>query len=198
VWAPIVIGMAAHDCAVLAVDYRGYGLSTGRPTERGLYRDTAATVERFWQADPSTNVPMVYWGRSLGVAMASYAATLRRPDGLILESGFLNVRSLVRGRALLAVLAKLSSYRFPADEFLRRLGTSVPTLVLHGDADRVVPIGQGRALFEAIAGRKQFVSIRGGDHNDATPADPGIYWGAVSDFLEELRKRPTPSPPFDG
>jgi fermentation-respiration switch protein FrsA (DUF1100 family) len=194
VWAPIVTGIARHDYSVLTVDYRGYGLSTGRPTERGLYRDAAAAVDEF-RRDAATGVPALYWGRSLGVAMASYAATLQRPSGLILESGFPNVRSLVRGTPL-SLLARFSTYRFPSDEFLRRLGATVPALVLHGDADQVVPITEGRALFDAIVGPKRFISIRGGDHNDAAPPDPEIYWGAVREFIESLRTRPTPSRPF--
>ena len=72
--------------------------------------------------------------------MAAYAATVRRPDGLILESGFPSARSLVRTSPLLSVLALFSTYRFPADRFLKRLGRSAPVLVLHGDNDHVIPM----------------------------------------------------------
>ena len=182
-WAPIVAGIARQGYSVLAFDYRGYGNSTGRPTEYGLYRDVDAVVERFWSGSPQ-HVPVVYWGRSLGAAMAAYAATVRAPDGLILESGFPDARSLVGTSLPLAFLALFSTYRFPCAAFLQRV--SVPVLVMHGDNDRVVPIGQGGALFERIAGPKRFVTIRGGDHNDLTPPDPPAYWQAVDGFVAGL------------
>jgi uncharacterized protein len=188
VWAPVVAGIARKGYAVLAFDYRGYGLSSGRPTERGLYDDVQAIVEHFWREPPAA-LPVVYWGRSLGVAMAAYAASVRKPDALILESGFRDARSLLRESPVLALLSLFSSYRFPAADFLGRLRSPVPVLVIHGDNDHVVPIAQGRALYEAIATpRKQFVSIRGGDHNDALPAEPERYWGAVEELVVGLAR----------
>jgi fermentation-respiration switch protein FrsA (DUF1100 family) len=187
VWAPILAGIARRGYVVVAFDYRGYGLSTGRPTERGLYRDVVAVVDRLWIGSPRT--PIVYWGRSLGVAMAAYAATIQAPDGLILESGFPSVRSLVRDSPLLAFLSLFSTYRFPCAEFVQQSRMLSSVLVLHGDHDHVVPIAQGRALFERINAPKQFVTIRGGDHNDLTPSDPHAYWKAVEEFVGSLPKR---------
>jgi hypothetical protein len=184
-WAPIVAGIARRGYSVFAFDYRGYGVSTGRPTEQGMYRDVDAVVERFWR-DSSGGTPVVYWGRSLGVAMAAYAATVRAPDGLILESGFPDARSLIRTSPLLAFLALFSTYRFPCSEFLNGLDKPVPVLVMHGDDDHVVPLTQGRALFDAIAAPKRFVTIRGGDHNDLAPSDPDSYWEAVDGFIQSL------------
>src|SRR5687768_17541847 len=77
-WSPILTTIVRHGYAVLAVDYRGYGLSTGRPTERGLYRDVDAVVAHPWPG-PFGALPLIYWGRSLGGAMAAYAASARKP-----------------------------------------------------------------------------------------------------------------------
>ena len=118
--------------------------------------------------------------------MAAHAATVRAPDGLILESGFPDARALVRTSPLLAFLALFSSYRFPCADFLHRLGKPVAVLVMHGDDDRVVSIAQGQALFDRIAEPKQFVAIRGGDHNDLTPSEPDAYWQAVDRFVATL------------
>ena len=186
-WAPIVAGIARCGYFVFAFDYRGYGVSTGRPTEQGLYRDVDAVVERVWHDFPG-GTPVVYWGRSLGVAMAAYAATVRAPDGLILESGFPDARSFIRTSPVLACLALFSTYRFPCSEFINRLGTPVPVLVVHGDDDHVVSLTQGRAHFDAIAAPKRFVIVRGGDHNDLAPSDPTTYWAAVGGFIESLQR----------
>jgi fermentation-respiration switch protein FrsA (DUF1100 family) len=182
-WSPILAGIVRRGYSVLAVDYRGYGVSTGHPTERGLYRDVDAVVTHPWP-DAQNRGPLVYWGRSLGGAMAAYAATVRKPGGLIIEAGFPDARSAVRGSLALAFLSLFSSYRFPAADFANAAG--VPVLQLHGDRDSVIPIELGRELSQRIQGRKAFVVIAGGDHNDAFARDPEAYWSAIDRFIASL------------
>ena len=116
--------------------------------------------------------------------MAAYAATVRAPDGVIVEAGFPDARAAVRGSPLF-LLSFLSSYRFPAAEFLNRAG--VPVLQLHGDRDRVIPIARGRELHERLTVPKRFVVIPCGDHTDAAPADPAAYWRAIEAFVQSVR-----------
>jgi hypothetical protein len=182
VWAPILAGIARRGYDVIAVDYRGYGVSTGRPSERGLYRDVDATIE-YASRTMSSSQPVVYWGRSLGATMAAYASTKRRPDGLILEAGFPDARALVRSSPPLALLSVASSYRFPTALYAN--AGRAPVLVMHGTADSVVPFELGRALSEQIAGAKRFVEIAGGDHNDVRPPDEQGYWRAVDGFIAQ-------------
>ncbi len=182
-WAPILVGIHQQGYTVHAFDYRGYGRSTGTPTERGLYRDVSAVVSRLApRLDPG--VPVLYWGRSLGGTMAAYAATARRPDGVIVESGFADVRSLLRGSPL-GLVARLSSYRFPTAEFL--VQARMPVLVMHGDADRVVPFAAGTTLFERLHEPKRFVVIPGGDHNDLAPPDRASYWSEIAAFAALIK-----------
>jgi fermentation-respiration switch protein FrsA (DUF1100 family) len=183
-WAPILSAVARRGYSVLAFDYRGYGLSTGRPTERGLYRDADAVLALGERVAP-TSGPIVYWGRSLGGAVAAYAATRQQPAGIIIEGGFPDARSLF-GSSPLALLARLATYRFPTAEYLNRAGR--PVLVLHGERDSVIPHGLGRALFGQLATPKRFVTIAGGDHNDEDPADSHTYWTAVDDFVASVRR----------
>jgi uncharacterized protein len=183
-WSPILAAIVRRGYAVFAIDYRGYGVSTGTPSERGLYRDAEAAVASAWpEADPTT--PMIYWGRSLGVAMAAYAATVKKPDGVIAEAGFANARAAVRGSPVLAALSVFASYRFPAAEHLTR--ARVPVLMLHGDRDSVIPFALGRELFEQIPEPKTFVTISGGDHNDAAAPDAAAYWAAIDRFSDGLK-----------
>jgi uncharacterized protein len=181
-WTPIVVGIVRQGYSVLAFDYRGYGVSSGRPTEKGLYRDVDAILDHV-RTKMKPSGPVIYWGRSLGVSMAAYAATKHAPDGLILESGFPDARSLFRAPSPMALLALFSTYRFPAARFLR--GSQVPVLVMHGDADTVIPYEQGRALFARIGGPKQFFTISGADHNDAAAPDERAYWSAIRDFVDQ-------------
>lgn len=187
VWAPIVTETRRRGLTVLAVDYRGYGLSTGRPSEPGLYRDVDAVLGRTATLGLGS-APLVYWGRSLGSTMAAYAARVRKPDGVILESGFPDARAVIRSSPPMLLLWLFSSYRFPTARHLHRV--DIPILVMHGDRDSVIPYPLGQALFDGIQGPKTFFTIRGTDHNDF-PADPASYWRAVDAFIATL-KRPAP------
>ena len=189
-WLPILAGVQASGLNVLAFDYRGYGRSTGSPTEMGLHRDTDAVLAELARlrqdARPvHTGVPrpVVYWGRSLGGPVAAYASTVTRPDGLILESTFPDKRAVLAGRFLLRSLDRLTSFRFETASRLR--GFDRPVLVMHGDSDSVVPYAAGRALFERLAEPKRFVTLRGADHNDLHPATAREYWEAVTDLVSQ-------------
>ncbi|MFL6280351.1 MAG: alpha/beta hydrolase [Vicinamibacterales bacterium] len=186
-WSPILASIVKRGYSVFAFDYRGYGQSTGHPTERGLYRDVEAVVKQA-NLGQSAAIPTIYWGRSLGAAMAGYAATVRPPDGIILESGFANARAAVRSSPILLVLSFLSSYRFPAAEFVNRANR--PVLVIHGNRDSVIPFALGQELFETLRVPKQFVVIQGGDHNDDVPRDAQVYWSAIDHFSDGLQPRP--------
>jgi len=186
VWAPILAGVARRGYDLVAFDYRGYGVSTGRPSESGLYRDVDAIVQHA-VASRQPSLPIVYWGRSLGSTMAAYASTRQRPDGVILESGFPDARALVRSSPVLALLALFSTYRFPTAEYAN--AGRAPALVMHGTADSVIPFELGRALYDRLAGAKTFFEIAGGDHNDVRPTDELAYWRAVDDFVSRLDVR---------
>ena len=183
-WSPILTGIVRHGYSVLAFDYRGYGQSTGHPTERGLYRDVDAVIKRA-QTVQAESTPTIYWGRSLGATMAAYAATVHPPDGIILESGFVNARAAIRSSPILVALSFFSSYRFPTAEFVNR--AQRPVLVMHGNRDSVIPFALGQELFNTVTVAKQFVVIEEGDHNDDMPRDAQAYWSAVDGFSARLR-----------
>jgi fermentation-respiration switch protein FrsA (DUF1100 family) len=182
-WAPILAAIARRRYSIAAIDYRGYGLSTGRPTEKGLYQDAEAFVRSVWP-DAGPRIPVLFWGRSLGTTIAAYAATIRKPDGLVVESGFPDARSIVRESLLFRILSPFGTYRFPTAELVNR--ARVPVLQLHGDRDSVIPFALGQELSGRIEGTKQFVVIAGGDHNDNAPPDLEAYWGAIDRFVAGL------------
>jgi uncharacterized protein len=185
VWADVLVGLWRERLDVVALDYRGYGLSTGRPTERGLYRDVDATIAHVDASLRRPDLPLIYWGRSLGTAMAGYAATRGQPEGVVLEAGFPSARALFDRNPVMLVLSAFATYRFATAEWMARV--RIPTLVIHGDRDSVIPFRLGQRLYEALPGPKRFVAIPGGDHNDPAPADRALYWGAVRDFIASLR-----------
>ncbi len=186
-WVDILAGISRQGLSVLALDYRGYGTSTGSPSEQGLYRDTDALVARFFERLHRPETTVVYWGRSLGGVFAAYATTVETPDALILESSFPSARSLLSRDPVLKILSLFSSYRFPTASFLRSLDR--PVLVVHGDADTIVPFEQGRRLFDGLRTEKRFVTLYGADHNDFYADDDESYWEPIRGFIEEVGDR---------
>jgi fermentation-respiration switch protein FrsA (DUF1100 family) len=185
IWTDVLVGLWRERFDVVAVDYRGYGLSTGTPTERGLYRDVDATVSHVQSTLRRADLPLIYWGRSLGTAMAGYAATRGRPDGVVLEAGFPSARALFDRNPVMLLLSTFATYRFATAEWMANV--PIPTLVIHGDRDSVIAHRHGQSLYDALPGPKRFIAIPGGDHNDPAPADPALYWSAVREFVASLR-----------
>jgi len=183
-WLPVITDLRARGLSVLVVDYRGYGASTGRPSERGIYKDANAVTQYFDRHLRKTGVLTVYWGRSLGCAAGSYAATINAPDGLVLESPFPDVASLFANNPLMRILSVFSSYRFPTSRYLREY--SGPLLVVHGNDDSIVPFAAGKQVFErASSAPKTFAVLPGADHND-THSSHAAYWPAIDEFIKSL------------
>jgi uncharacterized protein len=185
VWLPVLAGLHAKGLRVLAADYRGYGLSSGLPSERGLYRDAEAVIRyaASHRERSATRRPLIVWGRSLGGPVAAASTRVVPPDGLILESTFADKAAVVRTQPLLRVLNVLSGYRFSTVEPLE--GSSTRVLVIHGTHDSVIPLSLGRDLYERLRAPKQFLEIPGTDHNDLIAPDQEPYWTRVRQFVED-------------
>jgi uncharacterized protein len=186
-WLDVVADLRKKGFSVLAVDYRGYGGSTGSATERGIYVDADATVAYFNSHLRKPETPLVFWGRSLGTPVAASATGRTRPDALILESPFADVTSVFRGNPVMLFFTLFSSYRFPTLRLMERYDG--PLLVIHGERDTLIPYRAGRDLFDrAPNGRKEFVTIKGAEHNDLHVADPPAYWAAIDRFVAGIPK----------
>ncbi|MBI4588458.1 MAG: alpha/beta hydrolase [Candidatus Rokubacteria bacterium] len=174
---------------VFIFDYRGYGRSDGTPTEAGLYRDARAAREALVESLGVPSRQIVYFGRSLGAAVAVDLAQTHPPPGLILESPFLSARAMAN--RTLPGSGLLLKTRFDSLAKIGRLRTAL--LVLHGEADEVVPHEHGRRLFEAASGPKAFYTIPGARHNDTYLVGGREYWEAWRNFLDRLTSSPLPS-----
>jgi uncharacterized protein len=169
---------------VLLFDYRGYGRSSGTPSEDGTYRDARATLTCLLEqpgVDPSR---VFYLGESLGGAVALDLALVRPPAGLVLLSAFTGVRELGRLHYPF-VPAALVPDAYPA---LRRIHElHAPLLVLHGDRDDIVPLSQGRALYDAAPGAKRMHVFPGLGHNDLVPLAGAEFARVIASWVRGLQ-----------
>jgi len=173
-----------HDMgvAVLAFDYRGYGRSEGSPNESGVLADARAA--RSWLAKRA-GIPesqLVLMGESLGGAVVVLLAGEAPARGLVVESSFSSAPDVAAYHYPWLPVKLLMRTQLNAAEAIRRY--QGPVLIVHGDADTIVPIRFGQRLFEAANEPKRFVTIPGADHND--PRRPQFY-RALDDFLGKLQ-----------
>jgi fermentation-respiration switch protein FrsA (DUF1100 family) len=168
--APLASALRAQGIAVLLFDYRGYGGNEGSPTETGLAADSrAARTYLLGRADVGAS-RLVYFGESLGAAVAVELAGAHPPAALVLRSPFTSMTDIGRLHYPLLPVGWLLHDRYPSLE--RIAGVRSPLLVIAGDSDAIVPIEQSRRLYEAApAPQKTLVVLPGVDHNDEAMFD---------------------------
>lgn len=167
--------------SVVLVDYRGYGRSTGTPDEAGVYRDGLA----IYDAVAARGVPahdIVLFGRSLGGAVATEVALQRPAGALVLEAAFRSAREMAREHYWFVPSALV---RTGMDNESKIGRVALPSLFLHGDRDRIVPLEHSRRLFELAAHPAHFHVIEGAGHNDAYLVGGTLYADVWRAFLRE-------------
>lgn len=179
--APLAKALAGAGLDVLLFDYRGYGGNPGKPTERGLLADARAA--RAWMAQHSDAGPdrTIYFGDSLGAAVAVALALKHPPAAMILRSPFTSLPEAARHLPLLPHL--LLRDRFAVVEHIGRYRG--PVLVIAGDADVTVLPEQSREVANAVTGPGRFVLIPGADHDDPALQNGDRFLDALSTFLHE-------------
>lgn len=176
--------------SVLIYDYRGYGQSSGKPSEDGLYKDIEAVVKHLKTEKKYGEQQMIMYGRSMGGAVAAYAATKFSVSGLALDSAFKNLRAMV-GDLYPFVPAFLASYEFSTAMYVQQL-TGIPVMIMHSPNDSIVDISHGKSLFGIAKEPKIFVELRGG-HNDNFHASVDIHSKNWQEFLQMVDEQRTPN-----
>jgi fermentation-respiration switch protein FrsA (DUF1100 family) len=149
---------------VLLFDYRGYGGNPGNPTEQGLAADARAARNYLASRQDVDTGRLVYYGESLGAAVAVALAVEQPPTALVLRSPFTSLDDMGRLHYPFLPVPLLLQDHFDSLSQIGRL--RCPVLVIAGERDRAVPPEQSRRLYEAAQGVKRFVLIQDADHND--------------------------------
>lgn len=169
---------------IFMIDYREYGRSGGEVNEAGTYLDAEAALAFLRGRPDPSGTRIVYYGQSLGSAVAVELARRSSPDGLILESPFLSIQEMAKVVMPYLPIGALVSTKYDS---LSKIGEiHAPLLILHGDRDEVVPYDQGRRLFDAANAPKRFYTISGAHHNDTYMMGGEGYDTALREFLALL------------
>ncbi|NEK87182.1 alpha/beta hydrolase [Blastococcus saxobsidens] len=175
--APLARALADEGLAVLLFDYRGYAGNPGSPSEEGLARDARAARAFLLEEVRVPADRLVYFGESLGAAVATGLAAEHPPAGLVLRSPFVDLAAVGSEHYPFLPVRALLRDRYPVAE---QVGTiEVPTIVVYGSADSIVPPAQSRAVADAAAGLHRVVEVPGADHNDLVLLDGDEVVGAV-------------------
>ncbi len=161
-------------------DYRGYGKSSGRPGERGLYNDAIAAYDYLMSREDVDKSKIVMYGKSLGGPIAAEVCLRRKVSALILESSFASV--VIRTQQIYPFLPMKFLITQKYDAVAKVKNIDIPKLIVHGRNDEVISFNHGQILFDTAAEPKQFLSFEGG-HNDEVYVTSLEYKEKLEKFL---------------
>ena len=166
--------------SALLVDYRGFGQSTGRPSEAGTHADAEAAWRHLTEARRIPPGRIVVFGESLGGAVAAHLAARVTPAALVLHSAFTSAPDLAADLYPFLPARLLTRYRYDTLGAVQAL--RCPLLVAHSPRDEIVPVSHGRRLYQAAGVPKQWLELAGG-HNDGFIFMRAEWVHQLGDFL---------------
>lgn len=169
---------------VIIYDYRGYGMSKGSPDEDGLYLDAGAVYSYLVNDRKIRPQDIIAFGESLGAAVSVDLALKHELKGVIIEEGFTSVKEVAK-HYLPFIPAIVYKSRYDSLEMIRHV--KAPKLIFHSTDDEIIPYEMGRKLYEAAAGPKEFIELKGG-HNDAFLVSRDAFVKGIDGFVEGLEK----------
>ena len=162
--------------------YRGYGRSSGEPSEKGIYIDGRTVLNYVVNTLNYKSEDIYIYGRSLGTTVAVEVSQNIELGGVILITPFTSSYDFAKEKVN-RLFACFGSGYFQSIKKINNLKS--PLLIIHGTKDEVVPYTLGVKLYDAYSGLKEFVSITGGGHNNLEFIAPDIYWNSVKVFLDK-------------
>lgn len=178
---PDLVKLSKYDINVLGVGYRGYGKSSGSPSEEGIYLDGEAAYKYALETLGFSQGNVFVFGRSIGSAVAVHISQNRDIAGLILVSPLTSGKEHAKAQGF-GIFSFVAGDSF--DNMSKMSNIKSPLLVIHGTSDNIIPFSMGKDLYRNASGKKRFISIEGAGHNNLTDQQYTDYWEAIFDFLE--------------
>ena len=169
--------------SVLIIDYRGYGQSGGRATEKGIYRDADAAWRYLIESRGVAASDIIIFGRSLGASVASWLAIQHQPLALILESSFTSVPDIARALYPWLPVRWLTHLNHATRDYVRDV--HCPILIIHSRDDEIIPFHHGEAIFASANEPRTLLAVHG-THNDAFLRDERAYLEGLRAFISGL------------
>jgi len=188
--ADLLSGFAGKGVTLVAFNYRGMGQSSGSPTEEGVYRDATAIYRYVTETLDVNPGRVVLWGHSIGGAVAAWLATQKPCAGLILESTFRSAKVMARRMLPVIPVSLFLTYRFDNEGLIAKL--TVPTFLIHGAADDIVPAKDGQFLFALANQPKEFWLLPQGGHNDLYQVAGTTFYNRIVEFSDRVSGRSSP------
>ncbi len=173
--------------SVMIFDYRGYGRSTGVPSEAGFYQDALASYDYLIQHRRISPERLIIFGRSLGSSVAGEVAIRRSSAGLMVEGSFPSIQAMSDHHYFGLPTRWLMDVDFNLAKKVRVL--QVPLLVIHGEQDSIVPMALGRQVFETAHEPKRWYAVSGAGHNDVPFVGGESYYREMDLFIQHARLR---------
>ena len=167
----------------LIIDYRGYGQSTGKPTEQGTYLDAEAAWSYLVDERGIPADEIIIFGRSLGGAIGAWLGAQHTPAAVIIESSFTSGVDMARRLYPFLPARLITRLRYPVAEYVSQL--DCPVLVVHSRDDEIIPFEMGRSVYAAVKQRKSFLELRG-DHNNGFFISRHDYIAGLDDFIDSV------------
>jgi hypothetical protein len=164
----------------LSFDYRGFPLSPGEITQDNILEDAVSAFD--WAQ--AKGAPIMIWGRSLGSGPASYVASVRDAEALLLETPFLSAANVASERYPYLPVSLVMQDQFPVDQWI--VEVAEPVLVAHGTADTTIDVSNGERLFALVPNKGELWIEPGADHGDLWVR--GI-WNHARPFFEQAVAR---------
>lgn len=166
--------------SVLIFDYRGYGKSSGSPDEQGTYEDAESAYEYLVKKREVAPEKIIFFGRSLGSAVAVETALKKNTGALIVESGFTSLPDLGSTIYPYLPVRLLSRFQYASIDKIGRI--TIPKLIIHSPDDEIIPFEHGEKLFKKAKEPKAFLETAGG-HNEGFMISGEIYKRGLNSFL---------------
>ncbi len=190
--AAVLAPLAEAGYGVLGVNYRGYGGSTGKPSEKGIYADGDAVLAWLQKTQDVPLSSIVAYGQSIGGTVATHLAAQNDLAGVVLESAFISADAMARRIIPYLPLWWFMTYRF--DNLTRIKKARCPVLIVHGQQDETVPFRDGQALFRAAPEPKRFYAVARAAHNNIFEAGGAPYREYLLNFIQACRQGEEPPP----
>lgn len=165
---------------VFIFDYRGYGQSEGKPTEKGTYMDAEAAWDYLTRIRRIPPEEIILFGRSLGGAIAAWLAHKHQARALIVESAFLSIQEVAAEMFPFLPVKKFSLIRYNTRDYIRQ--ASCPVMIIHSREDELIPFRHGGELFRIAKEPKTFLEIKG-RHNDGYLSSGRLYESNLKRFI---------------